>query len=114
MLDCTFNKVQSIMSLKMQTKTSHYVRDSDLERFLTEKLGKDVELVGSSNDTLHTLSVKKSDPSNPMYKWDQDAVASFLADGVIDFQSYGAKPAMQYAVDQGWIEEGEYVIRVSW
>lgn len=98
----------------MSTKTTHYVDYGDLESFLTEKLGKPVEIIGSPNDTDYSVNVKKLDPESPMHKWDLEEVQKFINTGVIDCEYGGFYRPLAYAATQGWVPEGEYLITVSW
>lgn len=101
-------------TLKMTTKITNYVDYGDLQSFLTEKLGKSVEIVGSSNDTDYSVDVKKLDPASTMYKWYMEEVQEFINSGIIDCEYNGFHRPLAYAATQGWIPEGEYLITVSW
>lgn len=97
------------MSLIVETKTTHYVSDAHLERYLSEKIGVDCKVIESHNDTDYAVTVKKKDiPS-----YDQETVDNFLEDGYISMEN-GYDAVLTHAANMGWIEEGNYVIRVSW
>jgi hypothetical protein len=99
--------------LRLETKTTHYVDSNELARFLTERMGRSVDVFGSSNDTDYSYDVIKSD-SDSIYAVDPDEVQKFAETGDIDCEIYEFGPALQYAADQGWLEPGAYVVRVSW
>ena len=97
------------MALKTETVTVIKVNYSDMERYLTEKLGRQVEILDSPNDTDYNFTVSKSTDD-----WtDEDAVKSFLENGYISMD-YGYCDIFNYCCQQGWIEPGEYVMAVSW
>lgn len=103
-----------MIELKKKTKTTHYVDYSDLKKFLSEKLGKTVEIIGLGNDTSHSIIVDIPNPDDTMEKWNAEDRAEFVGSGLIDFQLTGFNPAMTYAAINGWIEPGNYVVIVSW
>jgi len=101
-------------TLIMTTKTTHYVDYADLEAFLTEKLGKEVEIIGSPNDTDYSVDVELPDPANAEHKWDEEERQKFANTGLIDLERSSLHLPLSYAVQQGWIEPGAYIVRVSW
>lgn len=104
------------MTLKLTTKTTHYVDYYDLEVYLTEKIGKKVEIIGSPNDTDYNFEATPLDPTGSMYVYDMEEVENFLETGVINMEyGYsGLYTVMNYACTQGWIEPGHYSMTVSW
>lgn len=101
-------------SLKITTKTTHYVDYGDLEAFLTEKLGKEVQIIGSPNDTDYSVDVEVPDPEDAMFKWDEEERQEFVATGIIDLDTGSFHRPLSYAAQQKWIEPGSYVVSVSW
>lgn len=101
-------------TLKITTKKTHYVDYGDLEKFLTEKLGKTVEIIGSPNDTDYSVEVELPDPTSVMHKWYEEERQEFAASGLIDLERRSFHRPLSYAAQQNWIEPGTYVIRVSW
>ena len=95
--------------LIMVTKTTHYVDGSHLERYLSAKTGLNCQVIESSNDTDYSVTVKKE--KIPSY--DQEALDEFLQNGYISMD-YGYDTIFTHAANMDWIEEGNYVIRVSW
>lgn len=97
------------MTLKMQTKTIHYVLDSDLDNFVKEKFGwgftfaADVE---SANDTAHEFTV-----DGQLDEYDGNKIALSAAG---EPQNYMAGAILNYLAKFGHIPKGDYVIRVSW
>lgn len=102
------------MTLKLVTKTTHYVDYYDLEVFLGEKIGKTVEIIGSPNDTDYKFEAEPLDSTSSMYVYVMEDVEEFLETGMINMEYGGLYTVMNYACTQGWIEPGNYVITVSW
>lgn len=97
------------MELKIITKTSHYVNMYDLCSFLSEKIGRNVGFGESANDTDYSVDVEKGEIDS----YDQAGLDGFLATGYINMY-YGCNTVFTYCANQGWLEEGSYVFRVSW
>lgn len=95
--------------LRKTTKSTHYVDYFDMQNYLTEKLGKRVEIIESPNDTDYSIDIEKGD----IYEYDQDTIDEFIENGYI-YMDYGYHTIFKYLCNQGIIEEGNYVIRVSW
>lgn len=97
------------MELKKVTKTTHYVDSFDLADFIGEKIGRSVEIIDTPNDTDYSATVKKEELDD----WDMKSVSLLKDKGYISME-YGFHQIMTYCANQNWIEEGNYVIKVSW
>lgn len=100
--------------LKITTVVTNYVDYYDLQTYFGEKIGKEFEIIGASNDTDHTVNVKPFNENDPMAKWDMEDINKVLASGIIDLERSSFRPFMSWACKQGWIPEGKYCVRVSW
>lgn len=97
------------MELKYHTLTAKYVDSFELARYLSEKTGKNVEFIETPNDTDYSVEIKKGEVRD----YDKGNIDDFLNKGYISFE-YGYRAVLNYCADQGWLEEGDYVIGVSW
>lgn len=95
--------------LRTKIKQTIYVSHFDLQDFLSEKIGKSVEVIDSNNDTDYSISVKKEEIDDS----DMDSVNTFLEKGYISME-YDYHAIFRYCANQGWIDEGDYVLEVSW
>lgn len=96
-------------TLTIQTKATTHIDAFELARYLSAKIGKSVQIIESPNDTNYVAKVKKGEIED----YDQEYVEDFLDAGYISMDM-GYEVVLCYAANQGWIEEGDYVIRVSW
>lgn len=97
------------MELKHTVKTTIYVDYFDLARYLSDKIGRDVEIGDSNNDTDYSVALERGELSD----WDMNYVNAFLNKGWISME-LGYRAVLNYCVNQGWLDEGDYVIEVSW
>lgn len=98
------------MKLKAKKKTIFEVDYKDLERLIKEEFGHDFSIPADEevgNDT----SISKNIQKEELAKYDKDRLTEFLHIG-----RYG--PCLQVLMtdmaNRDVIEEGDYVIRVSW
>lgn len=97
--------------LNCETVTLHKLDYSDFEQFVQEVYGRSVEIVPAEewgNDEDHTFKVKKA----VMRKWDAERMLSFQENG--DYGLGITRVLFQDMVNNDLIEEGEYLIQVSW
>lgn len=97
------------MHLKVTEKLTTYVDAFDLSRYLSEKIGRSVEIGDSSNDTDYSVRIEKGD----IAEYDMETINGFLSSGWISMQ-YGYHAIMTYCANKDWLNEGDYVIQVSW
>jgi hypothetical protein len=97
------------MELKVVTKTTKYVDSFDLTEYLGSKIGRSVEFVDTRNDTDYSLSLTKEEILN----YDKRYIDHFLNVGWISLD-HGYHAVLTYCVNKGWLDEGDYVIQVSW
>lgn len=97
------------MELKKTTKITHYVDAFDLARYLGEKMGRKIEFIDSPNDTDYSVKIEKGE----IDKWDQEHIGNAIENGWVSLE-YGYHAFLTYCANEGWLEEGDYVIRVSW
>ncbi len=102
------------MELKVRKIETFHVDAYNLTDFLSEKMGKTVEFVGSPNDTDYLAQAIALDPNSTMYEFDKEDQDTFVETGRIDLEYQSWNVSLGYAVEQGWIEPGEYVVTVSW
>lgn len=95
--------------LKMEVQTTNFVDAFDLALYLSKKIGKSVEVGDADNHSDYTVSVKREN----LDQWDQKALDEFLNTGWLSM-GRNRRIVMTHAANEGWIEEGNYVIRVSW
>lgn len=100
--------------LKMSTEITHFVSDSDLEKFLSEVHGKKYEIIGSANDTDYHVEIYPPDTDRQYMRTDEDDINEFLEDNYVDLECGSFSPALQHAADKGLIPYGNYVVTVSW
>lgn len=98
-----------MVELIKETKTTHYVDYSNMENYLSEKIGRRVEIIESANDTDYHLSLKKE----KIEDYDKETIDDFLKTGYIGMD-YEYHTIFTHCVNEGWLEEGDYVLRVSW
>lgn len=88
-----------------------------LEEYLSEKLGKPVEGIDSSNDTTYEFSVKPRGPEDFKYDYQRQDFERMMGGKVVTV-SFAWNPSvsilLDYACKQGWIEEGVYIVSISW
>lgn len=97
------------MELKKITKTTHYVDSYDLAAYLSTKIAHKVEFIGTHNDSDFKVTVKKGE----MDKYDWESANAYLATGVINMDM-GYNALFVYFANEGWLEEGNYIIEFSW
>lgn len=97
------------MELQKTTKATHYVDAYHLARYLGEKMGRSFEFIDSSNDTDYTVKIEKGE----IDKWDEETINNGLYRGWVSMD-YGYHSFFMHCANEGWLEEGDYVIRVSW
>lgn len=93
-----------------ETKITHHVWYPHLEMYLSEKVGKRIEIIDSPNDTDYHVLVRAKTEFD---KWDQKYINELLEDGYISMEC-GYRTILDYCAGQGWLEEGDYIITVSW
>lgn len=101
---------QTAPKLKSVTKTVINVNYSDLNKFITEVYGKDFEFavdVESSNDVSHSYTVKKEE----LTEWNRKHIDNFIATGRY---GYITRSLLIDMANKGLIEEGDYIVDVSW
>lgn len=77
-------------------------------------MGRYIDVLGSPNDTDYAVMAEKLDPNDSMYQWYKEDQDKFVASGDIDLECGSFSPALSYAVEQGWIPSGSYIVTVSW
>src|SRR6218665_1220275 len=97
------------MELKKRTKTVHFVDAHDLAKYLGEKIGRSVDILDTPNDTDYSTQIEKGQIDD----YDKKSVDNFLKKGWISMD-YGYNAVFTHCANEGWIEEGEYVIQVCW
>lgn len=97
------------MQLNKETKVTHYVDSFDLAAYLGEKIGRYLEFIESPNDTDYKITIKKGE----IDKWDKETVSNALNQGWVSME-YGYRAFLTHCANEGWLEEGDYVITVSW
>lgn len=97
------------MELKKITKTTHYVDSYDLAKYLSTKFPHEVEFIDTHNDSDFKITIKKGD----MDKYDWESAKTFLTTGVISME-IGYNAVFLYIANEGWLEEGNYIIEFSW
>jgi hypothetical protein len=111
--------------LQMETKTTHFLNwltyshmeGAGLGEFLaqvSECPNREVELLESPNDSDYSTSVSKKDiEEDSIYmKWDHDEVTKKINSGGIEH--YYMHKIFCWLLFHGHIEEGNYVVRMSW
>lgn len=94
----------SIFKVKAVVEVDSY----DLAKYLGEKIGKEVEILGN-NDSVEDITVKKGEIR---HRWTKETLERILASGVVDLHELPV--IMYYAVDNDWVVEGEYLVSFSW
>lgn len=97
------------MELKITTKTTHYVDAYDLANYIGSKIGRPVEFVDSPNDTDYSVSIEKEEIDD----FDMKSVSNMIEKGWISLD-YGYHACLVHCANEGWLEEGDYVITMSW
>lgn len=97
------------MELKHTVKSTIYVDYYDLSSYLSERIGRDVEIVDSGNDSDYSVTIVKEEIDD----YDMKEVNKFLEKGWISME-YGYHAILTYCANQGWLDEGDYIIQVSW
>lgn len=96
-------------NLPFHIRSVHVVKSEDLEDFLTEKLGKPVDIFNIDPD-IDELSFHV-DPLD-IHIYDPVDIEVFEDMGEIDAETTLGL-ALDYAAEKGWIEGGDYVIDVT-
>lgn len=97
------------MELKITTKVTNYVDAYDLARYLSHKIGRSIEFIDSPNDTDYSVSIEKEE----IDEYDMEQVNNMLEEGWISLD-YGYHACLNHCANEGWLEEGDYVITMSW
>lgn len=95
----------------MTTKVTNYVNVWDLEKFIKEKYGHDVEIVAmeeASNDTSLTFEIT----GGPVDEYDFQKLADWVMTGV--YMPFGTQLILEQMHADGYVTMGNYVIEVSW
>jgi hypothetical protein len=101
--------------LKSKTKTVFHVDYGDMERYIKKITGKNIEigvLLESGNDTSHEFNVDQS--GDRLFGDDQADAEAFLFGDKKEPAEYSFYDIMSVMCLHGLIEEGHYIIRVSW
>jgi hypothetical protein len=93
----------------MEIRVTSYVNAFDLALYLSKKIGKSVEVGDTNNYSDYAVLVQRKE----LDQWDQNVLDEFLSTGWLSMER-SRRVVMTYAANMGWIEEGNYVIRVSW
>lgn len=83
------------------------VDSHDLAKYLGEKMGVTLEF-GGNNDSAKTYNVSKG----CMGKYDEEVVGKIQKNGWVEDWHLGI--LLNYAADNDWVVEGEYVVQWSW
>jgi len=101
------------MKLKINSFVAHHVDYSDLDDFLTERLGLEepYEFVAAEemgNDSAKTMHIVKEE----LDEWDKKELNKMLE--TKKWGCYNTHLLLQHLCNLDEIPEGEYVIEVSW
>lgn len=97
------------MELKKKSKVAHYVDAFDLAEYISEKIGRKFEFIDSPNDRDYIINIKKGE----IDKWYKETISNALNQGWVSME-YGYRAFLTHCANEGWLEEGDYVITVSW
>jgi hypothetical protein len=63
----------------------------------------------------HVVANIPDSENNTMYEWDEEDRQKFAKTGDIDVDgTISFRTAIEYAIQQGWMMPGDYVVRVCW
>lgn len=96
-------------TLKKTTKVTHYVDVFDLADYLSKKIGRSIEFIDTANDSSHSIKIEKSEIDD----YDRKVIDDMISKGYISLY-YGYHAALTYCANMEWLDEGDYVIEVSW
>lgn len=99
------------MELKHRIVSTRFVDSYDLSEYLAKKISRSVDIVGTNNGSEYTADVRIQESFD---KYEQEDIDLFINKGILDFEYSGWYNALDYCANQGWLEEGKYVIEVSW
>ena len=97
------------MTLNIRTEMTHYVRDSELARFLKDSYGIDYQVAAmeeSGNDAALAYDVDGDVPS-----YDIEDIQKILAG---EWINYRTGSLLNYLAKEGKIPTGAYVVEICW
>jgi len=95
----------------VDTQITHSIDYSDLERFLGDIFGNNIEMLESPNDTSHTTSIEKSFEDKYTSIEDLQEIEDKMNNG--NFEYYLSQ-VFSWLYKHKFIPEGNYIINVSW
>lgn len=97
------NEIQSFVS----TKKTFHIDAFDMEEITQLVYGKSIEMLESANDTTHEFSVS----ANSAYH-DKETLKKAVEEGSLEYYQYGT--ILDDLCSKGYLEAGEYFLRMSW
>lgn len=97
------------MQLKLKTRVTYYVDAFDLAEYISHKAGRGIEFIDTRNDTDYSRKIVKEELDD----WGMKDVDNMLNHGWISCETT-LRNCLTHCANQGWLEEGDYVIQVSW
>lgn len=102
-------------TLKCTEEIVFKVNYGDLERYIKELTGKDIEIpeiLECGNDTDHDITV--GDRAFPIMECDKKKAEAFLFGDAKDIPLYSLNHLMETMCLHGLLKKGNYIISVSW